>query len=388
MDARRDQRHRPGAQRARRGGAARARRRDGLRERRRHAATPCGTRRARSSRSASPCSTGGHDLARIARERARRRESRACRPTRRRSRAARDAGVPIVERDRDRAAVPAAASATSPITGTNGKTTTTALIAPPARGARLRRRRGGQHRHAAGRGRAARPTRRTGSRSRCRRSSCTTRRASRPAVGVLTNLSAEPPRPVRERRGVLRRQGAALPRTPSAALGVGDATPTIADGRRRWSRGVRRHAPALHHRAQARADALLRSRGATSSSCSASRCIARDELALLGDHNVANALAAALAVMGADESHRTRDARARDRRRAARASARSSIASSRPATYGGVEWINDSKSTNVGVDARRAARHAAADRAAARRAAQGRAVHRARRRAAAHRSKR
>src|SRR5690348_4563227 len=39
--------------------------------------------------------------------------------------------------------------------------------------------------------------------------------------------------------------------------------------------------------------------------------IARSELALLGDHNVANALAASLAVMGADESHRTARARAR-----------------------------------------------------------------------------
>ncbi|MBA3672111.1 MAG: UDP-N-acetylmuramoyl-L-alanine--D-glutamate ligase, partial [Gemmatimonadaceae bacterium] len=37
--------------------------------------------------------------------------------------------------------------------------------------------------------------------------------------------------------------------------------------------------------------------------------IGRQELALLGDHNVANALAAALAVMGVDEMHRTAEAR-------------------------------------------------------------------------------
>jgi UDP-N-acetylmuramoylalanine--D-glutamate ligase len=39
--------------------------------------------------------------------------------------------------------------------------------------------------------------------------------------------------------------------------------------------------------------------------------IARSELALLGDHNVANALAASLAVLGTDELHRTLRARAR-----------------------------------------------------------------------------
>jgi UDP-N-acetylmuramoylalanine--D-glutamate ligase len=74
--------------------------------------------------------------------------------------------------------------------------------------------------------------------------------------------------------------------------------------------------------------------------------IDRRELALLGDHNVANALAAALAVMGADEAHRTSEARARlaEALRAFRALEHRI----EPAgTYGGVEWINDSKSTNV-----------------------------------------
>jgi UDP-N-acetylmuramoylalanine--D-glutamate ligase len=74
--------------------------------------------------------------------------------------------------------------------------------------------------------------------------------------------------------------------------------------------------------------------------------LARTELALLGDHNVANALAAALAVMGADESHRSDRARARiaDALRAFRALEHRI----EPAgTFGGVDWINDSKSTNV-----------------------------------------
>jgi UDP-N-acetylmuramoylalanine--D-glutamate ligase len=74
--------------------------------------------------------------------------------------------------------------------------------------------------------------------------------------------------------------------------------------------------------------------------------IARRELALLGDHNVGNALAAALAVLGADELHRTARSRARiaDALRGFRALEHRI----EPAgTYAGVEWINDSKSTNV-----------------------------------------
>ena len=74
--------------------------------------------------------------------------------------------------------------------------------------------------------------------------------------------------------------------------------------------------------------------------------IARGELALLGDHNVANALAAALAVMGADESHR--GARARRRIADALRGFRALEHRIEPAgTFDGVDWINDSKSTNV-----------------------------------------
>ena len=74
--------------------------------------------------------------------------------------------------------------------------------------------------------------------------------------------------------------------------------------------------------------------------------IDRHDLVLLGDHNVANALAAALAVMGVDEAHRTDDARARvaDALRRFRALEHRIEPAGR---YGDVEWINDSKSTNV-----------------------------------------
>jgi UDP-N-acetylmuramoylalanine--D-glutamate ligase len=74
--------------------------------------------------------------------------------------------------------------------------------------------------------------------------------------------------------------------------------------------------------------------------------IDRHDLVLLGDHNVANALAASLAVMGADEAHRTDDARARvaDALRRFRALEHRIEPAGR---YADVEWINDSKSTNV-----------------------------------------
>ena len=74
--------------------------------------------------------------------------------------------------------------------------------------------------------------------------------------------------------------------------------------------------------------------------------VARSELTLLGDHNVANALAAALAVMGADELHRT--AKARARIADALCGFRALEHRIEPAgTFAGVDWINDSKSTNV-----------------------------------------
>jgi UDP-N-acetylmuramoylalanine--D-glutamate ligase len=72
----------------------------------------------------------------------------------------------------------------------------------------------------------------------------------------------------------------------------------------------------------------------------------RRELRLLGDHNVANALAASLAVMVADPAHRTDEARAAlaDGLRSFRALGHrlESVAE-----VGGVLWINDSKATNV-----------------------------------------
>jgi UDP-N-acetylmuramoylalanine--D-glutamate ligase len=72
----------------------------------------------------------------------------------------------------------------------------------------------------------------------------------------------------------------------------------------------------------------------------------RDELPLLGDHNVANALAASLAVIMADRQHRTDFAL----ERIAAALKSFNALEHRIETVGefhGVTWINDSKSTNV-----------------------------------------
>ncbi|HEY4218390.1 MAG TPA: UDP-N-acetylmuramoyl-L-alanine--D-glutamate ligase [Gemmatimonadaceae bacterium] len=72
----------------------------------------------------------------------------------------------------------------------------------------------------------------------------------------------------------------------------------------------------------------------------------RDRLPLLGDHNVANALAASLSVMTADREHRT------DRAVATIGTALQSFSAlehriETVGEFGGVTWINDSKSTNV-----------------------------------------
>ena len=74
--------------------------------------------------------------------------------------------------------------------------------------------------------------------------------------------------------------------------------------------------------------------------------LARKELPLLGQHNVGNALAASVAVMAADRSHQTQKARKG-------ITAALKTFRSLPhrlelvGEFGGVQWINDSKATNV-----------------------------------------
>jgi UDP-N-acetylmuramoylalanine--D-glutamate ligase len=74
--------------------------------------------------------------------------------------------------------------------------------------------------------------------------------------------------------------------------------------------------------------------------------IARDDLALAGDHNVANALAALLCIMVADETHRTPAARA-TLARALRGFRALAHRLEPVHDSGDITWLNDSKATNV-----------------------------------------
>jgi UDP-N-acetylmuramoylalanine--D-glutamate ligase len=73
---------------------------------------------------------------------------------------------------------------------------------------------------------------------------------------------------------------------------------------------------------------------------------ARKDLPLLGQHNVGNALAASLAVMAADRSHQTQQAR-KGIAAALRTFRSLPHRLELVGEFGGVQWINDSKATNV-----------------------------------------
>jgi UDP-N-acetylmuramoylalanine--D-glutamate ligase len=74
--------------------------------------------------------------------------------------------------------------------------------------------------------------------------------------------------------------------------------------------------------------------------------LARKDLPLLGQHNVGNALAASLAVMAADRSHQTQKAR-KGIAAALRTFRSLPHRLELVGEFGGVQWINDSKATNV-----------------------------------------
>ena len=74
--------------------------------------------------------------------------------------------------------------------------------------------------------------------------------------------------------------------------------------------------------------------------------LSRQDLPLLGQHNVGNALAASLAVMAADRSHQTQKAR-KGIAAALRTFRSLPHRLELVGEFGGVQWINDSKATNV-----------------------------------------
>ena len=225
------------------------------------------------------------------------------------------------------------------ITGTNGKTTTTALIAHLLRGIDL---------EAVEAGNIGTPLSEIAARDpqpkwiSLEMSSFQLHDTPslKPVVGVLTNLSPDH-----------------LDRYPTAAAYYADKARLFrnADGESAWvvnedDKAVMRmvqdvaghkYGFSLSDKADGYVDAqsgLLVVLGAP--------LLPRADLPLLGQHNVANTLAAALAVMAADRAHQTQKAR----KGIAKA-----IESFRSlphrlelvGEFGGVQWINDSKATNV-----------------------------------------
>ena len=244
--------------------------------------------------------------------------ARGCRPTRRRSARRATPGVTIVERDRGRAAVPA-----RPALHRHHRHQRQVDDDRPHRvtcceGSATTRVAGGQHRHAAVRGRAARRT------PRLDRARGVVVPAPRHAEHPPGRRRADEP----ARRTTSIGTPASTSTTPTRRCSSATRSPSIdwvierrrSPTCRRWSRGVRRVISLRFTTSAGRRRRLLRSgRRDTAASCSASRCIARDELTLLGDHNVANALAARARRDGGRRGRTaTPDARARHRRCASR----------------------------------------------------------------------
>ena len=281
---------------------------------------------------------GGHDLARIGRS-ALVVASPGVPPDAPPMRAARDAGVPIVgELEVALQFLPHQRYVA--ITGTNGKTTTTSLVHQLLQGLGY---------DAVAAGNIGTPLSEVALRDKqpdwvaLETSSFQLHDAASiaPAVGVLTNLSANH-----------------LDRYDSVDAYFADKRQLFrnADDRSAWVsngddaavqemvRGVRgRHL--RFSTSSGVADGYI-DRASTSLVVLGAPLIRRDELALIGDHNVANALASVLAVIAADELHASAASRSRiaDTLRSFRALEHRIEPSGR---YKDVDWINDSKSTNI-----------------------------------------
>ncbi len=162
----------------------------------------------------------------------------------------------------------------------------------------------------------------------------------RPEVGVLTNLSPDHLdryASVEDYYGDKARLFANADRTSVWVVNADDARAqrmVAAVAGERYGFSIEAEASAFEDRAS---DQLI---------VMGSPLLARRDLPLLGRHNVANALAASLAVIVADRSHQTSDARGE-----VAAAMRSFRALPHRlemvGEFGGVQWINDSKATNV-----------------------------------------
>lgn len=163
-----------------------------------------------------------------------------------------------------------------------------------------------------------------------------------PAVGVITNLSPDHLDRYDRVEDYYADKALLLRHATNASRWVVNADDPAVMAMVRPVRGVQ-HRFAVSGRL---ADAFLGGAGTRRLIVRDKELLPRHELPLLGDHNVANALAAVLAVMTADSAHESLD----DRDRLATA-----LRGFHPpphrletvADVGGVVWINDSKATNI-----------------------------------------
>lgn len=254
--------------------------------------------------------------------------------------AARAAGVPVIsEIELALAAMPALRYVA--VTGTNGKSTVTALVAHLLRSV-------GVEAEAAGNiGRplselALRPSPPPWVALEVSSFQLHDTPSMAPAVGVLTNLAPDH----------LDRYASVEAYYADKELLFRHATPTTqwvvnADDDAVMAM-VKRHAGVQHRFATSGrlCDAFLGGKGKEHLIVRDETLLRRRDLPLLGDHNVANALAAALAVMATDDAHESLDDRAR--LAAALRSFRALPHRLEPvADVHGVLWIDDSKATNV-----------------------------------------
>ena len=281
---------------------------------------------------------GGHDLARIARS-ALVVASPGVPPDAPPMRAARDAGVPIVG-ELEVALQFLPHERYIAITGTNGKTTTTSLVQQLLEGL-------GHDAVAAGN--IGTPLSEVALRERqpdwvaLETSSFQLHDAASiaPAVGILTNLSANHLDRYVSVEAYYADKQQLFRNANDHSVWVSNADDAAVQ---EMVQGI----PGRHLRfstTSASGDGYF-DRGSNTLVVLGAPLIRRDELSLIGDHNVANVLAAALAVMSADALHASMGSRSRiaDALRAFRALEHRIEPTGR---YQDVDWINDSKSTNV-----------------------------------------
>lgn len=162
-----------------------------------------------------------------------------------------------------------------------------------------------------------------------------------PTVGVLTNLSPDHLDRYANVADYYADKRRMFANAWGASLTVSNADDELVERMTEGVPGTRWRFSAQGARCEARHD-----RGSAMLELLGSPLMPRAEFPLLGDHNVANALAAALAVAMADPAHRSADARA-VMRGVLRGFAAMPHRMEPVGEVDGVLWINDSKATNV-----------------------------------------